>query len=150
MVVVVVPSILSLISLSKSKSCYKLLRLLTLVEVASLTLVGEMAVNGPIIFENRPGWFNPIGILSFSVSLAVNTIFTGLLVFKIAKSSMALRRTRGTQDFTPLIAMLIESGLVFFMAQLVWVVCFTLESSAFNLISGPITIIYVRAFYLPL
>ena len=42
--------------------------------------------------------------------------------------------------------MLIESGLVFFMAQLIWVECFSLESTAFNLVSGPITIIYVRAY----
>jgi hypothetical protein len=125
-----------------------LLRFLTQVEVATLTLVGEMSVNGPILAENRPSWYNPIGILAFSLSLAVNTIFTGLLVFKIAKSSMALRHThtRGIQDFTPLITMLIESGLIFFMAQLVWVVCFNLESSAFDLISGPLTIIYVRAY----
>ena len=112
-----------------------------------------MALYGPHLPANRPGWFNLIGILSFSLSLAVNTIFTGLLVFKIAKASLALRHThaRGIQDFTPLISMLIESGLVFFMAQLVWVVCFSVETSAFNLVSGPITIIYVCAYlHLPL
>jgi len=125
--VVVVPSILAIISLA-----------------ASLTLVGGLVVFGPQIVANRPGWFNPIGILSFSVSLAVNSIFTGLLVFKIAKASLALRHThaRGFQDFTPLISMLIESGLVFLMAQLIWVICFSVESAAFNLVSGPITIIY--------
>ena len=108
---------------------------------------------GPQHVENRPGWFTPIGLLSFSLSLAVNTIFSGLLVFKIAKASLALRHAhaRKIQDFTPLISMLIESGLVFFMAQLIWVICFSIESVAFNLTSGPITIIYVRAYlHLPL
>jgi len=103
-------------------------------------------VVGPQNDENLPGWFDPVGILSFSVSLAVNSIFTGLLVFKIAKASLALRHMHagGIQDFTSLIAMLIESGLVLFMAQLIWVICFSVEgiSSAFNLVSGPITIIY--------
>jgi hypothetical protein len=127
--------------------------LLTQDEAGSLALVGEMALRGPEIGVNRPGWFNPIGIVAFSMSLAVNTIFTGLLVFKIAKASLALQNThaRGVKDFTPLISMLIESGLVFFMAQLIWVVCFSIESAAFNLTSGPITIIYVRAYsHLPL
>ena len=107
-----------------------------------------MALHGPQIAENRPGWFDPIGTLSFSLSLAVNTIFTGLLVFKISKASLALRHThaRGIKDFTPLISMLIESGLAFFMAQLVWVVCFSLEKAAFELVSGPLTIIYVCAY----
>jgi len=63
---------------------------------------------------------------------------------RTAQASLALRRTdaRGIKDFTPLISMLIESGLVFFMAQLVWVVCFSVESTAFALVSGPLTIIY--------
>ena len=80
----------------------------------------------------------------------MNATLSGLLVFKIAKASLALRQTqaRGVRDFTPLVSMLIESGLAFFMAQLVWVVCFALESSAFNLTSGPITQIYVRAYYI--
>jgi len=125
--VVIVPSILALISLA-----------------TSLTLVGALAVHGPQLGVNRPGWFDPIGTLSFSVSLGVNSILTGLLVFKIAKASLALRQTqtRGIKDFTPLISMLIESGVVFFMAQLVYVVCFSVESIGFDLISGPITIIY--------
>jgi hypothetical protein len=116
-----------------------------------------LAVLGPKNFNKIPGWFAPIGLVSFSVSLAVNAIFTGLLVFKIAKASpgLALRREhgRGIQDFRSLISMLVESGLVLFIVQLVWVICFKFraESDAFTLISGPITIIYVHAYlHLPL
>jgi hypothetical protein len=109
-------------------------------------------VVGPQNVEILPRWFDPVGIVSFSVSLAVNSIFTGLLVFKIVKASLALQHThaRGIQDFTSLISMLIESGLVLFMVQLIWVICFSVESisNAFNLVSGPITMIYVRAYYL--
>jgi hypothetical protein len=124
--VIVVPSILSFVSLA-----------------TSLTLAAELAVLGPAEVI-RPAWFDPVGILSFCLSLAVNTIFTGLLVFKIAKSSMALRNThtRGIQDLTPLISMLIESGLVLFLTQLIWLVTFSLETSVFNLVSGPVAMIY--------
>ena len=131
----------------------KTVRLLTQAEAASLVLIGEMAVHGPQIVENRPNWFTPIGILSFSVSLAVNAIFTGLLVFKIAKASLALQHLHaglGIQNFAPLISMLIESGLVFFIAQLVYIVCFNFaESNVFALTSRPITMIYVCAYNAP-
>jgi hypothetical protein len=125
-------------------------RLLTHAEGTSLTLVGAMSLHGPQIRESRPVWFDPIGTLSFSLSLAVNAIFSGLLVFKIAKASQALRQTqtRGIRDFTPLISMLIESGVVFFIVQLVYVVCFSIESVGFDLISGPVTIVYVCAYLL--
>ena len=107
-----------------------------------------MAVLGPQNTQNPPIWFTPIGILSFSVSLAVNAIFTGLLVFKIAKASLALRHAHATgiQDFSSLISMLIESGLVLFIVQLVWIICFKFrtESNAFNVTSGAIAMIYVR------
>ena len=122
------------------------LHLLIRAKATSLTLLGELAVLGLQNAANRPGWFTPIGTLSFSLSLAVNAILSGLLVFKIAKISLALGDSRGEgmTDFKPLISMLVESGLMFFMAQLVWVICFTVESVGFYLITGPITMIYVR------
>ena len=126
----------------------QIVSLLTQAEAASSTTVGELAVLGPQNAENRPGWFTPIGSLSFSVSLAVNTIFSGLLVFRIAKVSLALRRAhaRGMLDFTPLISTILESGLVLFMVQLVLLICFSNGSTAFYLTGGPITMIYVRAY----
>ena len=115
-------------------------------------MVGEMAMLGPQYMENWPGsWFTPIGtpigLLSLSVSLALNTILTGLLVFKLAKASLALRHVhaRGMLDFTPLISIIVESGLVLFVVQFVLVICFSTESSALNLTSGSIAMIYVRA-----
>ena len=84
--------------------------MLTLAEGASLTLDVELAVLEPQNVTNRPGWFDPIGILSSYLSLAVNAIFTDLLVFKIAKASLALRHThaKGIPNFTPVISLLIE------------------------------------------
>lgn len=107
----------------------------------------------PQVDKTLPNSFIPIGILSFSLSLAVNAIFTGLLVFKIVKSSLALRKMhpRGSQDYTPLITILIESGLVFFLAQVVWIICFTIGGSAIGVTSEPITMIYVCVYWhLPL
>jgi len=127
--VVVVPSILALTSLA-----------------TSLTLSGWLALLWPHIDTEPPHWYFAIGILSFSLSLIVNAIFTGLLAFKIAKTSMALRHTlaRGKRDYAPLISILIESGLIFFVVQLVWIICFSIPATtnAISLTGGPITIIY--------
>ncbi|KAF8808529.1 hypothetical protein BYT27DRAFT_7337756 [Phlegmacium glaucopus] len=129
--VIVVPFVLSIISLA-----------------TSLTLVGELVIIGKTKqFSDTPAWFTPVGTLSFSLSLAVNAIFTSLLVFKIIKASLAFRRScvrnpRGKNDFLPLISMLIESGVVLFVVQLLWVVFFSLDSNAFYLLSGPVPMIY--------
>jgi hypothetical protein len=56
-------------------------------------------------------------------------------------------RGGGMMNFKLIISMLVGSGLIFFMAQLVWVICFSLESIGFNLASGPITMIYVRDYF---
>ena len=117
-----------------------------------LTVVGEMTTP-PQDLKNRPGgWFTPIGfpigLVSLSVSLALNAILTGLLVLKIAKESLALRHSyaRVMPDFTSLVSIIAESGLVLFMAQLVLVICFSTEGTAFNLTSGAIGMIYVRTY----
>jgi hypothetical protein len=147
--VVVVPSILALISLGKSKICLQTVSLrLTQVEGGILTVVGEMATPP----QDAGGWFTPIGfpigLASLSVSLALNAILTGLLVFKIAKASLVLRHShaRVMPDITYLISIIVESGLVLFMAQLVLLLCFSTEGTAFNVTSGAIGMIYVRAY----
>jgi hypothetical protein len=119
----------------------------------------------PQVDKNLPDWYASgnihIGILSFSLSLAVNTIiFTGLLIFKIInlKASLAFRhsQTRGSkqQDYTPLplisVQVLIESRLVLFMAgSELSVICFSigplLALSIYALTGEPITIIYLAS-----
>ncbi|KAF8808527.1 hypothetical protein BYT27DRAFT_7188840 [Phlegmacium glaucopus] len=129
--VIVVPFILSIISLA-----------------TSLTLIGKLVIIGKTKqFSNPPAWFSPFGTLSFSLSLAVNAIFTGLLVFKIIKASLAFRRScirnpRGKKDLLPLICMLIESGIVLFVVESLWVLLFSLDSNAFYLLSGLVPMIY--------
>lgn len=104
-------------------------------------------------FNRPPPWFTPIGISSFSLSLAVNAIFSGLLVYKIAKTSMAFqhsfpRNTRGRHHLQHLLSMLIESGIVLFVVQLLWVLLFSLHYNSFYLLGGPIAMIYVRVLFL--
>ncbi|KAF8812068.1 hypothetical protein BYT27DRAFT_7183234 [Phlegmacium glaucopus] len=129
--VIVVPFILSIISLA-----------------TSLTLVGELVILGKTQqFSHPPVWFFPIGILSFSLSLVVNAIFTGLLVFKIVKTSLAFRRScarnpGGKNDLLPLLCILIESGVVLFVVELLWVVLFSLNSNEFYVFSGPTAMTY--------
>ena len=153
--VAIVPSILSLISLGMLLGLFKTVRLLTQSEGTSLTLVGWLAALWPNIDTVPPQWYIAIGILSFTLSLTVNAIFTGLLVYKISKTSLAIRptRPRAKHDYTPLISILIESGLLFFVVQLVWIICFSIPATtnAIGLTGGPVTIIYVCAnLYLPL
>ncbi|KAF8808532.1 hypothetical protein BYT27DRAFT_7210776 [Phlegmacium glaucopus] len=113
-----------------------------------ISLVGELVILAKTQqFADPPAWFTPIGILSFSLSLAVNAIFTGLLVFKIVKSSLAFRRSGARNplaknDLLPLISILIESGVVLFVVELLWVVLFSLESNEFYLLGGPIAMTY--------
>jgi hypothetical protein len=148
--VVVVPSILALISLGKLLGLLQTVRLLTQPEATSFTLAGWIAGLWPNIDTEPPHWYTGIGILSFTLSLTVNAISTGLLVFKIAKTSLAFRplHPRGKQNYyTPLISILIESGLIFFAVQLVWIICFSIPptTNAIGLTGGPITMIYVCA-----
>ena len=117
-------------------------------------MVGELGALGVENANNSPAWFTPVGDISFSFSLAVNAIITGLLVFKIVKASRALRNSltrvqhRTLNDFRPLVSILIESGIALFAIQLVWVICFSTQSSGFYLVGGPIAMIYVCLIFL--
>jgi len=125
MLVIIIPSILALTSLA-----------------TSLALVGELRVLGEAHqFSDPPRWFTPIGVLSFSLSLVVNAIFTGLLVFKIAKASLA-SNSHGKNSLRPLLSMLIESGVILFVVQLMWVIFFSTANTGFYVFGGPITMVY--------
>lgn len=150
--VVIIPSILLLISLGTLLGLLQTVHLLTQPEGTSLSLVIWLAAIWPHVDTNAPQWYTPIGILSFTLSLTVNAIFTGLLVYKISKTSLAFRSTHA-RAYTPLISILIESGLIFFVAQLIWIVCFSLPATtnASSVVAGSIAIIYVCAYlHLPL
>ena len=116
----------------------------------SLTLVVQLSLfRNDLQNVNPPTWFFPMGVASFSLSLTVNTIVTGLLVLKLVLLHREIRRslpdssTHKGYDLLPVISVLIESGMFTFIGQLVWVVLFRLQSPGFNAVGSPITMIYV-------
>jgi len=48
----------------------------------------------------------------------------------------------------PIIAMLIESGMLMLAAQMAWVIVFKLKSPSFYMLAGPMVMIYVCIFRL--
>ena len=90
---------------------------------------------------------DPLMITSFALSMAVNALMTGLIVFKILKVFLEVKpasRTSGStggNKLRHLIFIIIESGMALFAIQLVRVVlsCLPLQEStvlAFNMTIG--------------
>ena len=110
-------------------------------------------ISGPItfvlgqIFETT--WGVPWTLTGFALSMAVNTLVTGLIVFKILKvflevkaASTSVERTLGATGSTKLrhvIFVIIESGMALFAIQLVRVVLYLQSAAgpnAYNLVIG--------------
>ena len=90
----------------------------------------------------------------FSLSLAENALVTGLL---ISKTLTIYRDIRGLEtrigytnglgrDVVRIILILIESGVITFMAQLVQTLMHKFDINAYRIIGGPVVQIYVRDF----
>jgi hypothetical protein len=83
-------------------------------------------------------WGGPLLLTSYAVSIAVNTLVTGLIVFRIIKvfleikaATTSIERTLGTTGGTKLrnvIFIIIESGMTLLAVQLVRFVLSTLPS----------------------
>ncbi|KAF8881446.1 hypothetical protein BD779DRAFT_1011319 [Infundibulicybe gibba] len=109
-----------------------------------VALVGEFALVG---LQNTTvdlvHIFIPIGNATNSVSLVVNALTTALIVTKIFLTAREVRPVLGSnshRSFRIVTALLIESGLLMFAFQLVFVVLFF--RVPFNIISGATTQIY--------
>ncbi|KAF8869131.1 hypothetical protein BD779DRAFT_781637 [Infundibulicybe gibba] len=120
--------------------------------LALVSLAGGFALAG---LENSPLWdtdpdktgffYQTIGIMTYTISLAVNALATSLIVTKILLTSREVRSVLGSDSHRPfriVTAMLIESGLLTFAFQLVFVVLFSIQHPAQDLISFPIAQIY--------
>lgn len=92
-----------------------------------------------------------MALASFSISLCVNAVVTGLLVFKIISIHRYNNReaptvVNGSYQLRPLISIIIESGMFTLVAQTLWVVFVQLETKGnpgFGAIVGSTTMIYV-------
>jgi len=89
-----------------------------------------------------PDWVTQFYVASFSISLAVNSVVTGLLILKLV---LMLRESSfGSTKFTlrRLIPLIFETGLLTFIGQLTWVVLIKLGNPGLNTIFAPLTMIY--------
>jgi hypothetical protein len=103
--------------------------------------------------SNLSSWAIPLAISTICISLASNAIVTGLLVLRIA---IVHRRYRCaiaamTQDsprvydvqVSPIISILIETGMMTFVSQLVLVIALGLRNASALVVGSPIIMIYV-------
>ena len=90
----------------------------------------------------------------FSLSLAENALVTGLVIFKIIvvyrdiqelESRVGYANGLG-RDVVRIISILIESGVVTFIAQLVHTLMYKFDGIAYPIIGGPVVQIYVWNF----
>ncbi|KDR84558.1 hypothetical protein GALMADRAFT_206124 [Galerina marginata CBS 339.88] len=115
-------------------------------EIAKIAV--ELRNPGPSFLLSVPKWFTPLGIASFSISLGVNAVVTGLLTLKLYLLHRDMTKTwmaaasRGKVNLLPVISMLIESGMFTFIAQMIYVIFFSLGSNIFLCIHTPMTIVY--------
>jgi hypothetical protein len=85
----------------------------------------------------------------FSLSLVENALATGLIVSKIVIVHRSIRAMENTakglgRDMVPIISILIESGMLTFVAQLVQIFMFKFANDAYPIIGGPVVMLYVR------
>ena len=123
--VVIIPSFLAVAYLGQSIPGY-----LHLISLSSLAT--WLAQNGAVTFVqgqySSPTWVMTVTLISFPLSMAVNALVTGLIVFKILKvfsevNAISVKRTLGSTENTTklrhIIFIIIESGMALFAIQLV-------------------------------
>ena len=94
----------------------------------------------------------------FSLSLVENALVTALLIYKILtvyrdiqglenrESRVGYANGLGSRNIVPIIFILIESGVITFMAQLVQTLIYKFDITAYRIIGGPVVQLYVRGF----
>ena len=128
--------------------------------VTALTTLG---FNIKFIVDNvdLPDWYFSAVTAFFFLSLGVNTLVTGLIVYKIVIVYNDIRGFgisnvqtstlgSGQRDLNPLISILIESGLITFVGQLTQSIMYKSASDAFPLVGGCVVMLYVRASFVDL
>jgi len=126
--------------------------------VTSVTTLGFQIASpgyGTVEGPHTPHWFVSAVVAFFTLSLFTNALLTGLIVYKVVSVYRDIRgsdKTRavsaygnGTRDLYPLISILVESGIITFVAQLVQSIMYKVNLDAFSVVSGLIVMLYVRA-----
>jgi len=98
-----------------------------------------------------PDWYLSAVTAFFFLSLAVNALVTGLIVYRIITVYNDIRgfntsnfqsSAHGHRDLYPLISILIESGLITFVAQLAQSIMYKSAGVAFPLVGGSVVMLY--------
>ena len=103
-----------------------------------------------------PDWYLSAVTAFFFLSLGVNALVTALIVYRIITvyndirgfNNSSIQTGSGHRNLYPLISILIESGLITFVAQLAQSIMYKSASAAFPLVGGVVVQLYVRAFSL--
>ena len=124
--------------------------------VTALTPLGFSIRTMDSWIGSPPNWYFSTVSAFFFLSLGVNAIVTALIVYKIITVSNNIRRLRistdqgsapngsGQLNLSPLVSILIESGLITFVAQLAQSIMYKFVDFAFPLVGGFVVILYVR------
>ena len=155
--VMVIPCLLSLGFLGAQTNLLKLTDFRTnfCIIVTALTTLG---FNIKIVADNvpLPNWYFSAVTAFFFLSLGVNAVVTALIVYRIItvfndirgfnnfRSVQGSAHRNGQLNLSPLISILIESGLITFVGQLTQSIMYKSATFAFPLVSGCVVMLYVR------
>jgi hypothetical protein len=109
----------------------------------SLAMIGALIepASSRIPDVSKP-WIHPLGIVAFSLSIAVNSVIAGLVSLKIFMDNISTIQKGGVNPFRLIVAILNESGMLMIGSQIIWLVLFRRQDPAFLLVRGPIVMIY--------
>ena len=102
-------------------------------------------------FEDIPAWYFSAVTAFFLLSLLVNAVATTLIVYRIITVFNSIQEFNvsngprsGQRDLSPIVPILIESGMITFVAQLIQSVLYKTANHVFPLIGGIVVMLFVR------
>lgn len=117
--------------------------------MVGLSLVLKIDPTAPV----APAVLVPLGTASFTLPLATNFIITILIVGRIYYVSMYTRDLRTTSvitsttnHFNQAAAIVIESGMLYLVTQLIFVVLFAIKHPAQAIVAVAVVQVYVGSF----
>ena len=130
------PSILAIAYLGQSPTYFILTGWFWLLPVA-LWIPGSVLLYPPV-----PGWVYPATLTSFTMSLTVNALVTGLIVFRILRVYLEVVKPTGggtgESKLRPVIFILIESGMALLCMQLAQFVLYLIKTDGALVVDQPI------------
>ena len=101
--------------------------------------------------EDVPAWYFSAVTAFFLLSLLVNAVATTLIVYKIITVFNSIQEFNvsngsrsGQRNLSPIVSILIESGMITFVAQLIQSVLYKTANHVFPLIGGIVVMLFVR------